>query len=54
MECKKRQHQVSFSNTPTTHPLTKENVGSAREELAPEDLDLGEPQGIMRVGDVEG
>ena len=41
-ECKKRQCQVSFSNTPTTHPLTKENVGSTGEELAPEDLDLGE------------
>ena len=42
-ECKKRWHQVSFSNTPTTHPLTKENMGSAGEELTPEDLDLGEP-----------
>ena len=42
MECKKRWCQVSFSDTPTTHPLTKENVGSAGEELAPEDLDLGE------------
>ena len=42
MECKKRQCQVSFSDTPTTHPLTKENVGSSGEELAPEDLDLGE------------
>ena len=41
MECKKRQHQVSFSDTPTTHPLTKENVGPTGEELAPEDLDLG-------------
>ena len=41
MECKKRQCQVPFSDTPTTHPLTKENVGSAGEELAPEDLDLG-------------
>ena len=42
MECKKRQCQVSFSDTPTTHPLTKENVSSTGEELAPEDLDLGE------------
>ena len=33
MECKKRQHQVSFSDTPTTHPLTKENMGSIGEEL---------------------
>ena len=39
---KKRQCQVSFSDTPTTHPLTKENVGFTGEELAPEDLDLGE------------
>ena len=42
MECKKRWQQVSFSNTPTTHPSTKENVGSAGWELAPEDPDLGE------------
>ena len=40
---KKRRHQVSFSNTPTSQPLTKENVGSTGEALAPEDLDLGEP-----------
>ena len=43
MECKQRRCQVSFSNTPTTHPLTEENMGSAGEELTPEDLDLGEP-----------
>ena len=42
-ECKKRCHQVSFSDTLTTHPLTKENMGSVGEELAPEDLDLGKP-----------
>ena len=42
-ECKKRWHQVSFRDIPTTHPLTKENVVSAGGELAPEDLDLGEP-----------
>ena len=41
-ECKKSQCQVSFSDTPTTHPLTKENLVSTRGELAPEDLDLGE------------
>ena len=43
MECKKRWHQVSFSDTPTTCPLTKENMGSTGEELTPEDLDLGKP-----------
>ena len=42
MEHKKRQCQVSFSDTPTTHSLTEENVGSTGEELAPEDLDLDE------------
>ena len=44
MECKKRWHQVSFSDTPTTSPLTEENMGSTGEELTPEDLDLGEPE----------
>ena len=29
-------------DTPTTSPLTKEDVGSMGEELAPEDLDLDE------------
>ena len=43
MEHKRRQHRVSINDTPATHPLTKENVGSTGEELAPEDLDLGKP-----------
>ena len=42
-ECKKRWHQVQFDDTPTTHPLAKENLGSVGEELTPEDSDLGEP-----------
>ena len=41
-ECKKRQCKVWFNNTPTTHPLAKENMGSVGEELTPEDSDLGE------------
>ena len=40
-ECNKRWHQVQFSNTPTTLPLAKENMGSGEEELTPEDSDLG-------------
>ena len=42
-EHKKRQHEVWFNDTPTTHPLAKENLGSIGEELTPEDSDLGEP-----------
>ena len=43
-ECKRRQHQVSISNTPATHPLAEENMASTGDELAPEDLDLGKPR----------
>ena len=42
-ECKKRWHQVRFSDTPTSLPLAKENMGSGGEELTPEDSDHGEP-----------
>ena len=41
-ECKKRQHQVQFSDTHTTFPLAKENMGSGEEEPTPEDSHLGE------------
>ena len=41
-EHKKRQCQVSFSNTPTTHPLDRKNMGSFGEKPTPQDLDLGE------------
>ena len=42
-ECKKRWHQVWFSDTHTTYQLARENMGSGKEELTPEDSDLGKP-----------
>ena len=41
-ECKKRHHQVRFSDTHTTHQLAREDTGSGEGELTPEDLHLGE------------
>ena len=43
MECKRGGAKYHLATLLPPHPLTKENVGSAGEELAPEDLDLGEP-----------
>ena len=39
-ECKRRRCQVQFSNTHTTYQLARENMGSGKGELAPEDSDL--------------